>query len=230
MFFFPLLSLTSPPLCLTNISSPPKVTWDPTFFPASNHTVKILGFYLTPESDTEQAFDSGPLDSGWGFYQWDVQGNILRGKKGDKSKTTNITIRLAALPKDGSAPAKWYQGPTVTLSKKPKKQAQKPHGTDEQALYIALPIIGVAITLIVFSVLFCNRQHRRIVLGGLAAGGNKMKSRTSARLERAARKHKVQYVRLTDQGEDSPTVGFRQDEEDEEWDLGSSSRRKGKKA
>ncbi|KAK4170334.1 hypothetical protein QBC43DRAFT_4121 [Cladorrhinum sp. PSN259] len=199
------------------------VTWDPTFFPGVNHTVKVLGFYVTPESDTDQAFDSGPLDSGWGFYQWDINGSILRGRKGDKSKTTTITLRLAALPKDGSGPAKWYQGPTVTLTKKKPKAQPKTQGPDDQALYIAMPIIFVAIILIVFSVLCCNRQHRQVVLGGV--GG---RSRGSARLERAARKHREQYIRLMDQQEsgNSPTVGFR---DSEEWEP-SSSKRKGKKA
>ncbi|KAK3987756.1 hypothetical protein QBC44DRAFT_245199 [Cladorrhinum sp. PSN332] len=200
------------------------ITWDPTFFPAVNHTVKILGFYVTADSDTDQAFDSGPLESGWGFYQWDVNGNMLRGRKGDKSKTTTVTIRLAAMPKDGSGPAKWFQGPTVTLTKKKPKQQPKTQGPDDQALYIAMPIIFVAIMLIVGSVLCCNRQHRQVILGGV--GG---KSRGSARLERAARKHREQYIRLMDQQESgqSPTVGFR---DSDEWEAPSSSRRKGKKA
>ncbi|KAK4231179.1 hypothetical protein QBC38DRAFT_260731 [Podospora fimiseda] len=205
------------------------ITWDPTFFPGVNHTVKLLGFYVTPDSDTEQAFDSGPLDSGWGFYQWDINQKLLRGKKGDKYKTTTVTIRLAAMPKDGSGPAKWFQGPTVTLTKKKKStNEKKPHGPDDQALYIAMPIIFVAIVLVVGSVLCCNRQHRKVMLGGVKIGG---KSRGSARLERAAKKHREQYIRLMDQQESgrSPIVGFRDSEEWEE-EPSSSSRKKGKKA
>ncbi|KAL2271236.1 hypothetical protein VTJ83DRAFT_607 [Remersonia thermophila] len=123
------------------------ITWDPNFFPASNTTVKILGFYATASSklattpntpenppddksnpaspgNQHEAFSSENIDAGWGFWQWRPDAQLL---KRPKLKAANITLRIVALPPTsgaahkGAGPhAQWLAGPTVLLKYKDK--------------------------------------------------------------------------------------------------------------
>ncbi|KAK0748289.1 hypothetical protein B0T21DRAFT_389201 [Apiosordaria backusii] len=188
------------------------ITWDPAFFShghtdmKANHTVKIIGFYLTPESDTHQAFDSGEISCAWGFYQWPITQDLINAnplwneKPGNKDKhfkantPTTITLRMAALPEDGSA-AEWHQGPTVQIIKPkkiPNKSDGRKHPADDQVLYVALPTVSVFVLLIVVSTLCCNRGVRRIDLGNVMSRSRRSERGTVGR----NRRDRGQYSRL----------------------------------
>ncbi|KAK4659018.1 hypothetical protein QC762_106610 [Podospora pseudocomata] len=188
------------------------ITWDPAFFSKghthekANHTVKIIGFYLTPESDTHQAFDSGEISCAWGFYQWSVTQDLINAnplwneKPGNKAKhfkqntPTTITLRMAALPEDGS-PAEWHQGPTVQIvkpKKGPNKSDGKRHPADDQVLYVALPTVAFFLMAIVMSTLCCNRGVRRIDLGNVMGRNRRSERGTVGR----NRRDRGQYSRV----------------------------------
>ncbi|KAK4193284.1 hypothetical protein QBC35DRAFT_527338 [Podospora australis] len=198
------------------------ITWDATIFNNANSTVKILGFYAddtlpsSPDDEPtppEQAFDSGTISSGWGFYQWKIEGNLIRQLPHHKKKpnSVQIHIQLAALPLDGG-PAKWFKGPTVTIAKKPPKPLRKTKTPDHQALYIALPTVFGFVIVIVVGTLCCNRQARIVNVGNVMSRNRFRESNRRA----ARRKNKEQYIRLTDQESgvgggpsgSSPVVGF----------------------
>jgi hypothetical protein len=211
---------------LTNQPSP-TVTWDPSFFPGANTTLKLLGFYTNtstptpkpgPPTGEEEAFSSENIDAGWGFYQWRLSGSLISNTP---HELVNITLHMVALPKGGSA-AQWLTGPTITLRWKPKPPpAPKPPKNDDQALYIALPIVFGGAALIIVGTYFCNRQIRRIEVGSIAsrrALSRKIKGGVGAsRKDRARNKDKEQGIRLMDRD----GAGMESDEErGDSWEEG----------
>ncbi|KAL1838139.1 hypothetical protein VTJ49DRAFT_2990 [Mycothermus thermophilus] len=199
------------------------ITWDPTFFPASNTTLKILGFYATPSSrlstspttpdhppddksnpaspgGQHEAFSSDNIDSGWGFWQWRPDAQLL---KRPKLKAANITLRIVALPPAGSegggggGTAQWLTGPTVLLKYKdkapPPETPGQPHkhigeggkydrvrggggsAAGDRELYVVLPLVFGVIALFVVMTIFCNRDARRIDLGDVVRSSRRLR-------------------------------------------------------
>jgi hypothetical protein len=128
---------------------------------------------------------------------------------------------MVALPKGGSA-AQWLTGPTITLRWKPKPPAApKPPKNDDQALYIALPLVFGFAALMIVGTYFWNRQIRRIEVGNIMsrrALSKKMKGGVGAsKKDRARNKDKEQGIRLMDRD----GVGMESDEEmGESWEEG----------
>lgn len=215
-----------------------KVTWDPEFYHNANTNenatlVRIVGFYATnettipmtgpPSGKNEQAFTSDHIAAGWGFYQWEVTDQLLRAQS---ASLVNITLRITALPKNGQA-AQWLTGPTVTLRYKPKKEKPPKHtGTDEHALYIALPTVFGVVMLVMFVILFCTRQARRIEIDNLVSQARKSAAKrkgfTLSKKDRA--KNKEQNIRLMEHGGSADS-----DEEARGWDEGWTGSASGKR-
>ncbi len=213
--------------------SPATVTWDPAFFHNAkaneNATlVKIIGFYATnetkipatgpPSGKEEEAFTSDHIAAGWGFYQWQLSDSLLKAQSAGE---VNITLRIVALPKDGQA-AQWLTGPTVTLRYKPKKEKPpKRTGTDEHALYVALPTVFGAVMLVIVITLFCTRKARRIEIDDIVARARNRASRRKglagggglSKKDRA--RHKEQNIRLMEHGASADS-----DEEAAGWEEG----------
>ncbi|KAK4128650.1 hypothetical protein N657DRAFT_639136 [Parathielavia appendiculata] len=150
------------------------ITWDPSFFPGANTTLKLIGFYTNtseptptnagPPTGEERAFSSEDIEAGWGLYEWHIPGSLL-SRTGHE--LINITLHMVALPK-GAARAQWLTGPTITLRWKPKPPpAPKPPKNSAQELYIALPLVFGFAVLMIVGTFFMNRQIRRIGVGNV---------------------------------------------------------------
>ncbi|KAK4241560.1 hypothetical protein C8A03DRAFT_30284 [Achaetomium macrosporum] len=209
------------------------VTWDPAFFTSSNTTIKVLGYYLSndtdiptsgPPSGEEEAFSSGNIAAGWGFYQWRLDKSLLTSQS---AQAVNITLRIAALPRDGQA-AQWLAGPTITLRYKPGPPPKKSKAPDTQALYVALPIVFGFAALMIGGTFFYTRQLRQIDVGAIVRAAKNARRRNkraaaagrhvgASRKDRARNKDKEQSIRLMDrQGEGSTDT----EEEEEDWEDG----------
>jgi hypothetical protein len=174
-----------------NLKSPTYlVTWDPSYFPTPNTTIKVLGFYTpnttststtgsgsTPFEGESEAFSSGEMAAGWGYWQWRADKSLLSSQS---LTAANITIRIVFLsPATASAQAggsrsnqtavaapaaaaRWVQGPTILLTYRPGPPAVKSKSPDAGGLYIALPAVSAFAMLMVVGTFFCNRQARTI--------------------------------------------------------------------
>jgi hypothetical protein len=164
------------------------VTWDPTFFPASNTTINILASYTSTNLSTV-AFSKLLFQSQWGFIPMPVDSSMIESGKG----SSNVTFSVQMQSNAGSAGAQTFIGPTVTIANPPGPQppppAQAPHG---QALYIGLPAAFGAFVLILFGTCLWNRKTRKIGLGNIMSrnrhGYGAGKNRTERMLGRRAGK------------------------------------------
>ncbi|KAK4116301.1 hypothetical protein N656DRAFT_774527, partial [Canariomyces notabilis] len=171
------------------------ITWDPSYFPTPNTTIKVLGFYTpnttststtgsgsTPFEGESEAFSSGEMAAGWGYWQWRADKSLLSSQS---LTAANITIRIVFLsPATASAQAggsrsnqtavaapaaaaRWVQGPTILLTYRPGPPAVKSKSPDAGGLYIALPAVSAFAMLMVVGTFFCNRQARTIGIGNV---------------------------------------------------------------
>lgn len=213
----------------------PTVSWDTSFFPSANSTtLKILGFYVFnntvipttgPPSGKEEAFNSGEVPAAWGYWDWKLKRELLETQSLD---AVNITLRMVALPRDGSA-ARWLAGPTVTLQYRPQpppkpKKNKAPAG--EQELYIALPAVFGFAGLMIVGTFFWNRQVRAIGVGNIMGRGRRLRTAGSGGKRReglavgmgASKKdrarNKEQAIRLMERD------GAGTDSEGDDWDQG----------
>ncbi|KAK3362623.1 hypothetical protein B0T25DRAFT_10494 [Lasiosphaeria hispida] len=142
------------------------ITWDTSFFNSTNTTVRIVGFYT--ENATSQAFTSGPVAAGWGFFQWPVTSELISAPPGRLS-AVNITLRIAALPL-GNAAATWVPGPTVLVTYSPTPTPTPTPAPTGPALYIGLPSIVGFVALMVIGTCLWNRRARKLGINGSIMG------------------------------------------------------------
>lgn len=194
------------------------MTWDPAFF-GSNATLKVLGYYTTnettiaptgpPTGKEEEAFSSDNIEAGWGFYQWHLPKSLLTTPS---LSAANITLRIVALPKDGKQ-AQWLTGPTITLRYKPAKPKKKPAPKhDDQALYIALPLVFGVAALMIVGTFFWNRQVRAIGVGNIMS-----RARREARRKGVSKKDRV---RNRDKEQGIRLMGASDEERTADWEEG----------
>lgn len=155
-----------PSQATTDLLSP--VTWDPTFFPSSNTTVRITGSYFnsTTGSISSQAFSSGSLAAAWSFYAWTVDSSLLSGSPNG----VNISLTIVALT-PGAATMTPLQGPVVLVAKPKGYVQEKAKVPTGPALYIGLPTVLGFVVLILVGTCWWNRHHRRIGLGSVMGRG-----------------------------------------------------------
>ncbi|KAK3309933.1 uncharacterized protein B0T15DRAFT_18681 [Chaetomium strumarium] len=211
------------------------ITWDPAFFSSSNTTIKVLGYYVSndtdiptsgPPSGEEEAFSSDYMAASWAFYQWRLDKSLLTSQS---AQAVNITLRIVALPRGGQA-AQWLAGPTITLRYKQAPPPKKSKAPDTQALYVALPIVFGFATLMIGGTFFYTRQLRKIDVGAIVRAAKNANARRrnkrraaaagrqvgASRKDRARNKDKEQSIRLMDrQGGGSTDT-----EEEEDWEQG----------
>jgi hypothetical protein len=205
----PLPPSLSPQPALT--THPPTVTWDTSFFPTANTTLKIHGVYNTnettipdaaPHHGEDEAFSSEEIDAGWGYYQWRLDKHLLTNRR---VGSANITVRIVALPSNGQ-PAQWLSGPTINLQWKPKDPPKpRPVNNDAQALYIALPLVFGFATLMIVGTFFWNRRLRHIGMPSVMGRPrrlNRKKGPGASRKDRAGNTNKEQGIRLMEHGGD----------------------------
>ncbi|KAK4040073.1 hypothetical protein C8A01DRAFT_35946 [Parachaetomium inaequale] len=208
------------------------VTWDTSFFPGHNTTLKVLGFYtnttaaeLGEQEEEVEAFSSDTIKAAWGFYQWPLTHSLLQSQSLD---LVNITLRIVALPAEGQA-AQWLTGPMITLMykpKPPKKPAHTPTRADDDVLYIALPLVFGFATLMIVGTFCWNRQLRRIGVGsvmgrkGGSSRGGIMRKVGASKRDRARNADKEQGIRLMERDGGSTDT----DEEEAGWDEGAGRR------
>ncbi|SPO07637.1 uncharacterized protein DNG_10332 [Cephalotrichum gorgonifer] len=151
-----------------------------------------------------------PVPARYGVYAWKVPNSALLHKN-----PTNVTLVLHTMYKDSDDEDAEYKtveyvGPTVLLAQKPpfrSKGTQKPEGDE---LYIALPIVGVFIILMIFGTCIWNRKARRIGLGNIAFrsrrgyGAGRKRGKKFGRGSKKAAKNEEAAVMLEDwDGRDS---------------------------
>ncbi|GAB1310549.1 Mid2 domain-containing protein [Madurella fahalii] len=218
------------------------VTWDPAYFPSPNTTLQVLGFYTSNttstapfEGEEEEAFSSGNIAAGWGFYQWHLEESLLAPPSQSQSQSlseANITLRIV-FRAGSSAVAQWLQGPTVLLARKRRgPPAVKSKGPDPDGLYIALPLVSVFALVTVFGTFFCNRQARVVGIGNvMSKRGRRDKNRRQRILQMARAKrenrddrNREQSIRLMDRDanvigddDDDAAWGYWDAEEEEGW-------------
>ncbi|KAK0730351.1 hypothetical protein B0H67DRAFT_638865 [Lasiosphaeris hirsuta] len=142
------------------------ITWDTSYFNSTNTTVRIVGFYT--ENSTSQAFTSGPVAAGWGFFQWPVTPELITAPPGRLS-AVNITLRIAALPL-GNAAAIWVPGPTVLVTYPPTPIHTPTPVPTGPALYIGLPSILGFVALMLIGTCLWNRRTRKLGISGSIMG------------------------------------------------------------
>ena len=171
------------------------MTWDPTYFPGSNATIKVIGFVYNSTSGivtSDEAFSSSNMAAGWGFYQWALDGSVLTTRG---AGALNVTIKIATLN-----PAGWLTGPTVLVTNKPIYRPPPTSPPTGPALYIGLPtIVGFAALLLIGTCIW-NRKQRQIGLGNIMGRGRKGygvgKSRAQRLLGKRSRRNEDQGIRL----------------------------------
>ncbi|KXX75581.1 hypothetical protein MMYC01_206661 [Madurella mycetomatis] len=206
------------------------VTWDPTYFPSPNTTLKVFGFYTSNsalDGEEEEAFSSDSIAAGWGFYQWTLDESLLTSQSVSEA---NITLRIV-FRASSSAVAEWLQGPTILLAyKRRDPPVVKTKSSDTDGLYIAVPLVSVFALATVFGTFFCNRQARVVGLGNvMSKKGRRDKNRRQRILQIAKAKredkdgrNKEQSIRLMGRDanfddDDDAAWGYWDAEEDEGW-------------
>ncbi|KAK4097932.1 hypothetical protein N658DRAFT_499924 [Parathielavia hyrcaniae] len=210
------------------------ITWDPSFFPGANTTLKLLGFYTNttsspsasptdstgPPTGEEQAFSTELIEAGWGLHEWHIPNSLLSSTGHD---LVNVTLHMVALPKDADR-ARWLTGPTVTLRWKPKPPPEpKPAKNGDRELYIALPLVFGFAALMIVATFFKNRQIRRIGVASVMGRARRGAGRRggggagASRRDRARNQDKELGIRLMERD----GAGMESDEEvGAGWDEG----------
>ncbi|KAB5578413.1 hypothetical protein GE09DRAFT_1089546 [Coniochaeta sp. 2T2.1] len=140
------------------------ITWDPTFFNATNTTIRITGSYFnsTTGETTTQAFSSGSLAAAWSFYAWTVDSSLLSGNPGG----VNISLAIASLTPGASAMTP-FQGPVVQVAKPKGYVPEKAKPPTGPALYIALPTVLGFVVVMLVGTCWWNKNHRKIEIGSV---------------------------------------------------------------
>ncbi|KAH8906076.1 hypothetical protein BR93DRAFT_969295 [Coniochaeta sp. PMI_546] len=144
------------------------ITWDPTFFPSSNTTVRVTGSYFnsTTGLTTSQAFSSGSLAAAWSFYAWTVDSSLLSSSPGG----VNISLAIAALTPGATAMTP-FQGPVVKVAKPAGYVPEPAKAPTGPALYIGLPTVLGFVVVVLVGTCWWNRNHRKIGLGSVMGRG-----------------------------------------------------------
>lgn len=153
----------------------PTVTWDPKFFKEEAAAAKEP---IQVSLEAHRLGESGEVgDKRWetkdrvpsryGVYGWKPPKNVLHGRD-----PANVTLILRTHYKDSDdedAPlaSTEYIGPTVRVENKPPKPYIIPTKPENQELYVALPIISIAVLVVVLGGFLYNRNLRRIGLGNV---------------------------------------------------------------
>lgn len=173
------------------------VTWDPTYFPGNNATIKVIGFVYNSTSGivtSDEVFSSSNMAAGWGFYQWSLDSSVLTTRG---TGALNVTIKIATLN-----PAGWLNGPTVLITNPPIYHAPPTTPPTGMALYIGLPTIVGFAALVLIGTCIWNRKERHIGLGNIMnrgrAGYGVGKSRAQRLLGKRSRRNEDQGIRLMD--------------------------------
>ncbi|KAL2106762.1 hypothetical protein VUR80DRAFT_6232 [Thermomyces stellatus] len=214
------------------------ITWDPKFFTnetsVAKEPVKVsleahrLGDSRELGDKRWQTKDKDKIPLRYGVYGWKPPKSVLHGRE-----PANVTIVMRTYYKDSDdedAQYKSYEyvGPTVVVENKKGpayKGATKP---ENQELYVALPIISIAVVLVVGGVFWYNRNLRRIGLGnvmsrerhgyGLRRSRKKLfgkGTRMGARSEEMA--HMLDDFDGRDSGERLPVLREELERSEQEW-------------
>ncbi|KAK3330082.1 hypothetical protein B0H66DRAFT_542727 [Apodospora peruviana] len=188
------------------------VTWDPTYFKNTTNTiVNVKGFYDL--NATDQAFASGSIDAGWGFYQWPVSKDLLAH---NQVVEANITIQMTALAPDTDPDV--ITGPMVRVIPKPKKKKHTKYPPSGKALYIGLPSFFGFFFIVVIGISLWNRRIRRLGFGNVMSRTRHGYSAIGSRRDRLfggnkknRRNNKEESIGLMDREEDgNGSTSFRE--------------------
>ncbi|KAI5295241.1 hypothetical protein KEM52_001956 [Ascosphaera acerosa] len=145
------------------------VTWDVDLIP-SNSTVEVHVDYVDiPDNGGVTAFTTEKTDGSYGFVKIKTDKKWLQGRK--KGNELLLTM-VANSPKAGKR-AKTFQGPQVTLKKKPKKP-RSPHRStppSQHDMLVGIPLTLAILIAILILVFVSLRNHRRWAFGPLSSGG-----------------------------------------------------------
>jgi len=170
------------------------------------------------------------MSAGWGFYQWHVNKDLMRGN--DPQEGANITISITALTVAPGAnatanAARWHVGPRVRVASPPKPKPHKTPKPDDAAVYVGLPIVVSFVALMLIGTCIANRRARRIGLGNIVSRSRLAVAKSKSRSylgKKAGRRIKEQQdheqsIRLMDRN------GSSYDEEDVLYEADDYRRR-----
>lgn len=129
------------------------------------------------------------IPSKYGVYAWKVPGSALLQKR-----PTNVTLVLRTSywesdNDDSEELSTEYPGPTILLTHAPafkSKGTQAPRGAE---LYIALPVVGAFIAIMIFGTCVWNRGLRRIGIGNvMSRSRHRLRKRRANKFSRKVRK------------------------------------------
>lgn len=151
------------------------MTWDPKWFTNETSVAKEpvqvsleahrLGESREIGDKRWQTKDKIPLR--YGVFGWKPPKNVLHGRE-----PANVTLIMRTYYKDSDdedAQFKNYEyvGPTVLVEKKPGPGYKGMTKPENQELYIALPVISIAVLTVVLGIFCYNRNLRRIGVGNV---------------------------------------------------------------
>ena len=188
------------------------VTWDPNYelFNA-NSTISIILNYVNASGGGREAWQSSPTANSYGFVSVKMDDSWRKGQP-----ENNLTFYLVEVGSN-LGPARYMQGPTVSLTNQPVQHYQPPPPTrppNKVGLEIGLPVSLGFIFLVVCGLWIGMRKHRTIGLGNINIGRNKGYGAGKSRSQRIRRNKRAGPIRLDDEDDVMPPPrgsGFRDD-------------------
>ncbi|KAI9763588.1 MAG: D-lactate ferricytochrome c oxidoreductase [Geoglossum simile] len=188
------------------------VTWDPSYkFFNVNSTISILLNYANESGGGREAWQSGPRANSYGFVSVKMEDRWRKGQS-----KNNLTFYLVEV-KSGLGPARYIEGPTISLVAKPIEHYKPPPPTrppNKLGLEIGLPVSLGFISLVVCGLWIGMRKHRAIGLGNINIGRNKGYGIGKSHRQRMKRSKRAGPIRLDDDDNVMPPSrdgGFRDD-------------------